>query len=511
MSKPNIIFILTDQQRYDTLGVYGQYFDATPNLDNLARSGVIFTHAFTCQPLCGPNRSVIQTGRYPTETGCFRNNIKLPLTEKTIAEYLTEVGYRTAYIGKWHLATTLSLNIFKIDINQAVPEELRGGYKDYWLASNSLEFTSEPFHGHLFDKNMNEVKFKGYRVDALTDFVLEYLDNTEYISKEPFLLFISYLEPHHEEFPEKFVGPPGSKKKFSLCKTPEDLNHEKSNWIESYSDYLGSCWSIDKNYKRIENKLKELKIFNNTIIIYTSDHGCHFKTRENKYKRSCHDSSIRVPLIISGKKFIGGKRISELVSSIDLAPTILKIAGISIPKYMKGKPLQALIDNPNDWRDAIFIQISESQVGRAIRTRRWKYSVRAPFKHGWISSDSKVYIDDYLYDLKMDPYEQNNLIEDIRYFEIRNKLKNLLINKMAEAGESIPKIKSKYKTEDINKLNLLTANNKFNTLIENLKVNITCDCERKISIPLIYNFPIACKECKRDITQKYLAKLSKLI
>ena len=101
--RPNIIFYFTDQQRADTCGCYGQKLDITPNLDKIAEEGVKFEYAFSPQPVCGPCRALFQTGKYPTETGCFKNNIMLPLNVKTLANYMEEVGYETAYIGKWHL------------------------------------------------------------------------------------------------------------------------------------------------------------------------------------------------------------------------------------------------------------------------------------------------------------------------------------------------------------------------------------------------------------------------
>jgi arylsulfatase A-like enzyme len=106
LNKPNIIFILSDQQRWDTMGCYGQKLDITPNLDKMAEKGVLFKNAFTCQPVCGPARSCLQTGKYATETGCYRNNIALPQDEKTIAHWMSEAGYKVGYIGKWHLAST---------------------------------------------------------------------------------------------------------------------------------------------------------------------------------------------------------------------------------------------------------------------------------------------------------------------------------------------------------------------------------------------------------------------
>jgi arylsulfatase A-like enzyme len=126
--QPNILFILSDQQRWDTLGCYGQELDVTPNLDRMAAEGVRFENAFTCQPLCGPARACLQTGKYATETGCFRNRIALPLDETTIAHRLSDAGYEVGYIGKWHLATTYGMG--DADANyrtQPVPPERRGG------------------------------------------------------------------------------------------------------------------------------------------------------------------------------------------------------------------------------------------------------------------------------------------------------------------------------------------------------------------------------------------------
>lgn len=140
----NIIFYFTDQQRWDTCGCFGQPLNITPNLDQLAREGVKFDNAFSPQPVCGPCRALFQTGKYPTETGCFRNNIMLPANVKTLGSYIEEAGYETAYIGKWHLASDGELEK-KPTIDHtitAIPKELRGGYTGFWRAADVLEFTS---------------------------------------------------------------------------------------------------------------------------------------------------------------------------------------------------------------------------------------------------------------------------------------------------------------------------------------------------------------------------------
>ncbi len=444
MKNMNILFILSDQQRFDTCGCYGQNLDVTPNLDKLASKGVLFSNAFTCQPVCGPARSCIQTGRYATETGCYINGMALPSEYRTIAHYFSEKKYDVGYIGKWHLASTIfrskDISREKADYTiLPIPPERRGGYKDFWLASDLLEFTSHSNKGHLFDADMNKVEFEGYRVDCLTDFALQFLHQRS--QSKPLFLFISYLEPHQQNDHDQFEGPPGSKERFRNYKVPEDLVGLEGDWEEQFPDYLGSCNSIDQNVGRLHDTLGELGMLDNTIIFYTSDHACHFKTRNWEYKRSCHDSSIHVPLIIAGPGFQGGKKITELASLIDIAPTLLKAGKIKIPTYMKGMPLQDLLNGgKTEWRKEVFVQISETQVGRSIRTKKWKYSVKAPNKNGFRYSRSNLYEEDFLYDLESDSHERNNLVSDPDYTSTREMLKELLLKQMARAGETIPKI-----------------------------------------------------------------------
>lgn len=428
--KPNILFFFTDQQRWDTVGCYGNTMNLTPNLDRIAKEGVKFQNSFTCQPVCAPARACIQTGTYATENGVFRNMIPLAKNKTTIAHILKDSGYETGYIGKWHLAVTRT---------KPVPKELRGGY-DYWLAADALEHTSHPYEGTLFDSDNNPVSFKKYRVDALTDYAIDYLDSRNL--DKPFFLFLSYLEPHHQNDWDKYKAPNGYSEKYSTYKIPGDLKDiETGNWKESLPEYYGICKSIDENLGKIYKKLNELGILDNTIIVYTSDHGNHFKTRNNEYKRSCHESSIRIPMIIRGPGFIGGKTIEEITSLIDLPPTLLQAGGSKVPAYMKGRSLLPLVnENVDDWPKEAFIQISETQVGRALRSNRWKYSVAAEDKDAWNDSNSDVYTEEFLYDLQNDPYESNNLIGDPRYINTCNELSETLKKRMFQAGEKVPMI-----------------------------------------------------------------------
>jgi arylsulfatase A-like enzyme len=445
--RPNIIFFFSDQQRWDSMGCYGQKLPISPNLDAMAAEGVQFEYAFTCQPVCGPARSCLQTGKYATETGCFRNNIALPTDETTIAHLLSDEGYEVGYLGKWHLAST---GLGDVQINnreKPIPSELRGGYKDYWLASDVLEFTSHAYEGHMFNGDNERVEFPEdtYRVDAQTDFAIDYLNTRD--GERPFFLFLSYIEPHHQNDHRHFEGPEGSKERWKDYEIPGDLEGTNGDWRAEMPDYLGCCNALDTGMGRIREELERLGLTDDTVILYTSDHACHFKTRNGEYKRACHDNAIRVPMLATGPGFQGGQVVDQqVVSLIDIPPTILAAAGADVPESMRGRPLQILTDesaeNDESWPEEVFVQISESQVGRAVRTLRWKYSVRAPGVNGGASAGADVYVEDFLYDLEADPHERTNLVADPNFAEVRDDMAARLIRRMVEAGEAEPEIRS---------------------------------------------------------------------
>jgi len=442
--QPNIIFFFSDQQRWDTCGCYGQKLEVTPNLDRMAREGVLFEHAYTCQPVCGPARAVLQTGKYATEVGCFRNGIALPTDERTIAHVMSDAGYEVAYIGKWHLASTHGMG--EADANYrtlAVPPERRGGWKDHWIASDVLEFTSHgPEGGYMFDGEGNRRDFPGYRVDGHTGFVLDYLRDRK--SDRPFFLFVSYIEPHHQNDRHIYEGPEGSKERFAGYEVPGDLVGTEGDWRENFPDYLGCCWALDRALGRVREELGRQGVLDDTVVLYTSDHGSHFCTRNKEYKRSCHDGCLRIPMVACGPGFTGGKVVPELVSLIDAPPTMLAAGGVEPPGAMRGRPLQALVDGTaaadGTWREAVFAQISESHVGRCIRTKKWKYSVGAPDMHGGKHPASDRYVEQFLYDLEADPHERANLVADAALAGVRAELAERLKSAMVEAGEKAPVI-----------------------------------------------------------------------
>lgn len=424
--RPNVIVFFTDQQRWDSTGVHGNPLELTPNFDRMARQGTHVAQSFTCQPVCGPARSCLQTGMYATQTGCWRNGIPLPEGSKTLAHHFREAGYSTGYVGKWHLAK-----------EQAVPEPERGGY-EYWLASNAVEHDSDAYDSVLYDNDRQRVKLPGYRVDAQTDAAIRWIDAHQ---DAPFFLFLSYLEPHFQNHRDDYPAPDGYEERYRARWVPPDLAALGGSTHQHLAGYWGMVKRLDEALGRLRDALKSLGLSENTVILFTSDHACHFKTRNGEYKRSCHESSIRVPTALIGPGFDGGGELRQLVSLIDLPPTLLDAAGIPVPPEMPGRSLLPLARRETGgWPDEVFVQISESQVGRCVRTRRWKYSVVAPDKHGGRDPGSDHYVEEFLYDLQADPYELTNLIGLASHQETAAVLRARLLRRMVEAGEAEPTI-----------------------------------------------------------------------
>lgn len=445
--KPNVIVFFTDQQRWDCMAAHGNPLGITPNLDRAAQHGTHVYNSFTCQPVCGPARACLQTGMYASETGVYRNGIGLNPDHKTLAQCFNDAGYHTGYIGKWHLATTG---------RGFVPVKARGGYQ-YWLAANALEGTSDTYDCVVYDHDNQEVKLPGYRVDALTDAAIRYVDEHQ---SDPFYLFISFLEPHHQNHLDDYPPPDGYREMYAGRWTPPDLEGLPTHPLAegeypgavptggSTQQHLAGYWGmikrLDEAYGRLLDSLKSLGLLEDTIVLFTSDHACHFRTRNKEYKRSCHESSIRVPTVLTGGPFTGGGTLGELVSLVDLPPSLLDGAGLEIPDQMSGRSMLPILGGggrslADPWPDDVFVQISESGIGRAVRTKRWKYAVQSdavpPGAEG-----ARSYDEAYLYDLEADPYELRNLIGYESHRPVADRMKARLLGYIQDVEGYVPEI-----------------------------------------------------------------------
>lgn len=432
--RPNVLVILTDQQRWDCSGLHGNPLGLMPNFDRLARAGTHLRYSFTCQPVCAPARSALQTGRYPTQLGTFRNDRTWPAGTRTLAHYFRAAGYRTGYIGKWHLAPR--------EFAGAVPPQFRGGYED-WLAANILELVSDAYDCRLWDERGIEHRLPGYRVDAVTDAAVRLLAVPR---AQPFYLFVSYLEPHHQNSRDDYPAPDGYAAQYGGRWIPPDLAALGGSSAAQLAGYYGMVRRLDEALGRIHDALARTGQLEHTILLFTSDHGCHFKTRNAEYKRSCHESSIRVPTMLHGPGFMRGGDRRELVSLIDLPPTLLDAAGIALPPEMQGRSLLPRLrpgSSAAAWRDEVFVQISEHQTGRALRTRRWKYCVTVQGPEAADACEHASwprYTEDALYDLEHDPCELINLAGLAAHERTAARLRARLQARMLEAGEPPPRI-----------------------------------------------------------------------
>jgi arylsulfatase A-like enzyme len=431
--RPNVIVYIADQFRADFIGANGQnYTTHTPNLDAMAARGTNFSGAICNQPVCSPSRSVLLTGRYATETGVWHNATNVDPSLPTLAGEFRKAGYSANLIGKWHLAPGTEA---EGGGRGYVKPEFRGGFLDLWEGANEFEWTTHPYEGTIFDQDGKEIKFKDeYRVDFVTDRAERFLRQRH---DKPFLLYISQLEPHFQNDEKRFIGPKGSAERFSDPCVPNDLRPLPGNWQSQLPDYYGCVEAIDKSVGRVLQILEEEKLTDNTIVLFTSDHGCHFMTRNEEYKRSPHNSSIRVPLIVQGPGFNNAAELPEIIGNINVMPTLLEAAGIAVPPSVKGRSFLSLMsraDARKAWPNKELVQISESMTARALRTKEWTYCV-IDAEGRKTERFSDKYVEYQMYSQAADPFEQVNLAGRKEFRPVADKLREDLKTMMTAAGE----------------------------------------------------------------------------
>ncbi|WP_309386188.1 sulfatase-like hydrolase/transferase [Cerasicoccus frondis] len=423
----NFIVFFTDQQRWDTMGLHGNPMGLTPHLDRLARQGTFFREAVTPQPVCGPARSCIQTGQYATTTGVWRNGIGLKPDARNLGELFSEAGYHTAYIGKWHLSENTG--------KAAVPAENRRGYAE-WLGANCPELVSGPYSARFWDSENDPIDLPGYRSDAQADAAIRFINKMN-DSEKPYFLFLSFLEPHHQNADDNYPAPHRMETIYHGNWLPPDLQALSGSSAKDWAGYCAMVKRLDDSLGRVMDALESTGQAEETVVVFFSDHGCHFKTRNAEYKRSPHESSVRIPLAFWGPKWNGGGEHGCPASLVDVAASLLDTAGIAIPDFMEGNSLLPVTRGERGHLpEESFIQFGDVNMppGRAIRTERWKYAVSAPAEYT-DQGHAAVYQELCLYDLQTDPYELRNLISNAARSGIREQLRSRLIKRMQASGE----------------------------------------------------------------------------
>ncbi len=447
--KPNFLFILVDDQPYDAVGFSNRYpFLKTPNIDKLAKEGVNIENFFVTQSICSPSRASFLTGTYPHIHGVNQNNKYVDPDWQNYAPYSTHLqnsGYETAHIGKIHMAWKRG------------KDHIRPGF-DYWFS-----FIGQ---GQYFDPKVNdngvEMKLEGYMTDILTDKTIDWLKNKRDPNK-PFSLNLWHKAVHERHLPaprhknlyknEDLPTPPYDTHKETFKGKPEWLRRKTYGfkWNENdkipdelpeitwpinkqkYMQLLRSLIAVDESLGQVIKTLDEMGELENTVIIYSSDNGYFMGEHTFLDKRLAYENSMRVPMIIRYPKLITKNSIvKEQCLNIDIAPTILDLAGVKKPSYMQGESMVKLVSGKKDksWRKSMLFEYyvddawpyaGPNQV--AVRTNKYKLI------DNFLEDDI-----DELYDLVNDPGEMKNLINDDNYNNVEKELRE----------ESI-KLQKKYK------------------------------------------------------------------
>jgi N-acetylglucosamine-6-sulfatase len=444
--RPNIIFVLVDDMRWDEFGEGGHNYIQTPNIDRLAHEGVNFKNAFTSTPLCSPSRAAFLTGMYAHSNGITDNLARNELSHKleTFPKQLHESGYETAFLGKWHMG------------NDDSP---RPGW-DQWISLKGQGEANDP----NFNINGERTQIKGYVTDILTDKAIEFIKKPR---EKPFLLYIAHKALHpnliqrddgsavnigeggfipaarhkgmydtaiYKRRPNNGIVPldkPALLQKFdSLAPLgPETATKEKS--IRERAEML---MAVDEGLGNMMKELEALNQLDNTIIVFTSDHGYWYGEHGlDEERRLAYEEAIRIPLLMRyPSKIKQGTRSEEMVMSIDLAPTLVEMAGEPISEAFQGRSLLPIFENSvKDWRSSVLIEYYSDTVFERIRQMGYKAVRNDRYKYiHYVDMEGA----DELYDLQEDPYELKNQINNPDYSTKLTEMKHLLEEQLKQTG-----------------------------------------------------------------------------
>jgi len=423
MNRPNILFLFTDQQRWDALGVSGNPHIQTPNLDALAACGVLFEHAFCNAPVCMPSRHSVFSGQYPSATGLTANGIEMPRDLPTLPVWLKAAGYETANIGKLHFTNHASRDHAaphpKYGFDELILSDEPGCYDDAYLdwlrrkfpddveacrCSTPPECSAPPLV--LEPRNVTEpYLFRGPDGASHSAFVADVCG--DFLRRErdrPFFLVAGFYAPHTP------LNPPASwVEKYDIGAMPLPHMNEGENkfglsddaWRKVKAYYYALTSHVDEQVGRLFRVLEETGQRENTLIVFTSDHGEHLGDHGQIQKGPPGlESCTRVPLLVAGPGIEPGQRRAELAELVDLAPTFLDYAGAPLPEALSGQSLRPLLEGgEGNWkRDAALTEhhVPGGANWKTVRTRTHRYCRN---QHGA----------ELLFDLQADPHELRNL------------------------------------------------------------------------------------------------------
>jgi arylsulfatase A-like enzyme len=413
MPHPNIVFVFADQMRAEATGYSGNTGVVTPNLDRLAGTGVTFTNCIAGAPVCTPWRACMLTGQYPLTHGLFLNDLRLPTDRPTFGTVLKEAGYRTGYIGKWHL-----------DGNERAgftpPGPRRQGF-DFWAVGNC---THNYLRSLYYRDTPERLYWDGYDATAQTDLALEFI--RDHAGRDaPFALFLSWGPPHnpYDTAPDRFQA------LYPLDRVPVRPNCPNPI-LEELRGYYAHVSALDEQVGRLLAGLEASGALANTIFVFTSDHGDMLGSHGQQRKQRPWAESIDVPLLIRApNQRPAGTQVDTLVNVWDLMPTLLSLADVPCPPTVQGRDLSgavtgASLAEPEATLAACIAPFAEyrGEEWRAVRTKRHTY-VRA-LSGPWL-----------LYDNIADPYQLTNLVHRPESAELQWELEERLQQLLAEFGD----------------------------------------------------------------------------
>ncbi|MDB3861050.1 sulfatase [Paracoccaceae bacterium] len=453
ISRPNVLFIFADQLRASSVGYTGQENVKTPHIDNFAINNSYFKTAVSMMPVCGPYRACLMTGRTPTSTGQIINDIPLGFDEISIGRIFKAEKYDTAYVGKWHLNGP----------NRPGPvlPEARHGW-DHWMGANFEHNYSE---SRFTDNEGNEKTWKGYDAESQTDEVIKFLRNRS--SENPFCMFLSWGPPHHpyREAPKEYLDLYDPKLIKGRPNCPNVPDHDL--W-----GYYAQTTFLDDQFGRLLGELDRLQLDKNTIVIFTSDHGDMHGSHGVYKKQWPWNESILVPFSIRYPGIIPkNQRLEFPISVIDIFPTLLGLCKIGIPDSIEGRNLAPFIcgDRDDPPESVLIMNPCPFSIGDPRSPDQVPDYLGRRMEYRGVISDRYTYVHTIegpwlLYDNLIDPYQVNNLVDNIEYKALKARLEGLMRKHMAKIDDEILPKEDYYK-----KFNLkLDHRGKLANLVENM-------------------------------------------
>ena len=439
-SKPrNVVFILSDDHRYDAMSFMGHQFAETPHMDAMARNGVHMKNAFVTTSLCSPSRASILTGLYTFRHRVIDNQRLVPEGTQFFPQYLQKAGYKTGYIGKWHMG--------------AHNDNPRPGF-DYWVSFKGQGHYLPPGPNYTLNENGKRVKQDGYITTLLTKYAIDFLEQHK-DSEEPFFLYLSHKAVHanftpEEKYEDKFTDKPFDRPASETELTENKLNrprwlldqrnswhgvdfpyHSELNIEKYYKRYCESLCSVDDSVGAVMEQLKKMGIHDETLVIYMGDNGFMFGEHGLIDKRVAYETSIRVPMIVQCPElFKGGSTVEKMVANIDIAPTVMEAMGLEKPPHMDGDSFISLTQGEDvPWREYFLYayywekNFPQSPTVFSLRSDKYKYTTY----YG-------IWDTDEFFDIAADPMEQNNLIRSSEHQKKRKEMEDRLYSMMEELG-----------------------------------------------------------------------------